>query len=125
MLCEQAILASNERCGRSIMRAVTVDFSRIAWGGTASSGRRVKAATLGDKRVRLFEMTPGYAEQDWCSEGHMGYVLQGEFVAEFEDGSEIWSRGTAFLIPAGTAHRNANRSQVSALVFLIDDQPAS
>jgi uncharacterized cupin superfamily protein len=103
------------------MRALTVDFSRIGWGGAANSGRRVKAAMLGDRRVRLFEMAPGYAEQEWCYDGHMGYVLQGEFITEFADGAETWTRGMAFAIPAGTAHRNANRSQQSALVFLIDD----
>jgi len=105
------------------MRAMTVDFTHIAWGGAPGSGRRVKAAMLGDKQVRLFEMAPGYAEDEWCRNGHTGYVLQGEFVTEFEDGSEIWSRGTAFSIPIGTPHRNSNRSQLSALVFLIDEVP--
>jgi len=77
---------------------------------------------LGYRRVR-----EGAHREDWCEEGHRGYVVSGEIEYEFDDGREPLraTQGEAFLLPPAVlgsgAHRGRNTARKSTRLFLIDD----
>ena len=39
-------------------------------------------------RWAVVEYEPGVLREEWCLEGHSGYVLDGEVTYEFENGDE-------------------------------------
>jgi quercetin dioxygenase-like cupin family protein len=69
------------------------------------------------------EYDPGARREEWCTDGHRGYVLAGRIEYEFDDGSAPLAveAGQAFFLAAGTGHRGRNRGDVAVRLFLIDD----
>ena len=75
----------------------------------------------GEKRVRLLKLLPGFQEQEWCTRGHTGYVIDGALEMEFsEGGNHTYSAGDPILVSNGQAHK-ARTGAGNALLFLIDD----
>lgn len=68
------------------------------------------------------------SREEWCEEGHCGYVIEGETEYEFDDGQQPLraAGGEAFLLPpassGGGAHRGRNLAARPIRVFLIDDR---
>ena len=48
---------------------------------------RVKRVVRDGKQIRLVEVGPDSGESDWCEEGHVGFILEGELETNI-DGSE-------------------------------------
>ena len=48
-------------------------------------------------------------EPHWCSVGHFGQIVSGEFEITFEDGVEIFRAGDGVAIPDGDAHKHMAR----------------
>jgi uncharacterized cupin superfamily protein len=77
----------------------------------------------------MVEYGPGASREDWCEEGHRGFVVEGEIEYRFDDGRERLraGEGEAFLLPpaplGGGAHSGRNPSQRPTRLFLIDDAP--
>jgi hypothetical protein len=72
-------------------------------------------------RWAVVQYGPGVLREEWCTEGHSGYVLEGEVNYEFENGDEPLrvSAGHGLLLPDGAGHRGrADESGVR--LFLID-----
>ena len=103
-----------------------VPFGGLEWTDDAP-GIRAKEAEVGGKRWATVEYGEGVHREDWCEEGHRGYVVSGEIEYEFDDGREPLraSQGEAFLLPPAVlgsgAHRGRNTPQTSTRLFLIDD----
>jgi quercetin dioxygenase-like cupin family protein len=103
-----------------------VNFAALAWDGWASQvPARVKIARAAGKQVRLFEMGPGFVEPQWCTRGHIGYVVSGEYVTDLDGDTWIMHTGESFILPPGTRHRSRNAGSLSAVVFLVDLDPES
>src|SRR5262249_45435995 len=82
--------------------------------------------TVGGVRWAVVEYAPGAGRAEWCDTPHSGYLLSGELVYEFADGSQPL-RLTAhqgFLLPTAPAHRGRNPGTEPARLFLIDALPA-
>lgn len=49
----------------------------------------------------MVEYGPGASREDWCEEGHRGFVVEGEIEYRFDDGRELLraGEGEAFLLP--------------------------
>lgn len=77
-------------------------------------------------RWALVEYAPSAGRTDWCDSPHSGYVLDGELLYEFEDGSPTMrvEAGQAFQLPAAPAHRGRNHGDKPARLFIIDALPA-
>ena len=60
-----------------------VDFASPPW-QTPLPGVRYKVSHYGTRRVRLVEFAKGFVEPDWCTKGHMGYVLDGKMDIDFD-----------------------------------------
>ena len=91
-------------------------------------GIRAQEIELGGARWAVVEYAEGAHRDDWCEEGHRGYVISGEIQYEFDDGREPLriSEGQAFRLPSASlnegAHRGHNMSSEPTRLFLIDDQ---
>jgi quercetin dioxygenase-like cupin family protein len=88
-------------------------------------GIRSRSSTVDGARWAVVEYAPGARREEWCTDGHRGFVLAGAIRYEFDDGAEaIEARaGQAFLLPAGQGHRGTNLDGGVTALFLIDDAP--
>ena len=103
-----------------------VPFGELDWKDDAP-GIRAREAEIEGARWATVEYAAGAGREEWCGEGHRGFVLAGEIEYEFDDGREPLRaiEGEAFLLPpaaiGGGAHRGRNPSDVPTRLFLIDD----
>jgi len=65
-----------------------IDFGDVAWQAPAP-GQRSKVVERGGKRLRLVEFAEGFAEDDWCTAGHAGVVLEGALTVAFRASDEV------------------------------------
>ena len=95
-------------------------FSEMPWQDMGEFARQ-KLIDDGEKRVRLLKLAAGFQEQEWCTRGHTGYVIDGALEMELPEGKSLtFSTGDAILLSKGTAHK-ARTGTGTALLFLIDD----
>jgi hypothetical protein len=106
-----------------------VPFGELPWAEDAP-GIRAREVGVGSARWALVEYGKGVGREEWCEEGHRGYVLRGEIEYQFDNGSApLRAReGEAFLLPpaplGGGAHRGHNLAPGPTRLFLIDDARA-
>lgn len=103
--------------------SVGIDFPAMGWDLWKKPGAegRVKMTQVGGKRIRILELPAGFREESWCEKGHVGYVLQGEFVVEFKDREVSCGPGMGFIIPDGDPHRSRGLPGSPTLVFVVDE----
>jgi hypothetical protein len=94
-------------------------FSNTPWQQVSEFARQ-KLIDDGEKRVRLLKLAPGFQEQDWCTRGHTGFVIDGALELEFPDGKITFAAGDPFMVSNGESHK-ARTGNGSALLFLVDD----
>ena len=89
-------------------------------------GIRARETHVDGRRWAIVEYDPRARRQEWCRDGHAGFVLEGEVEYEFSDGDPpmLVSAGDAFTLATGRGHRGRNTSDSSARLFLIDDPEA-
>lgn len=104
----------------------TVAFDGIQWQDDGP-GIRARELDVGGARWAIVEYGQGARREEWCEEGHRGYVISGEIQYEFDDGRGPLraSEGQAFRLPPAAlekgAHRGGNSSSGPTKIFLIDD----
>ncbi len=75
------------------------------------------------RRWAIVEYAPHARREEWCLDGHAGFVLDGQVEYEFS-GDEpplLVSEGDAFTLATGRGHRGRNTRDSVARLFLIDD----
>jgi len=99
-----------------------VDFGAIGWEDDGP-GIRARAAQAAGSRWAIVEYGPGAQRDEWCTDGHRGYVLEGAIEYEFDDGSgpQAFTKGQGFVLDSGTGHRGRNPTGEPTRLFLIDD----
>jgi quercetin dioxygenase-like cupin family protein len=99
-----------------------LDFESLDWADDQPDIRSRAEQALG-QRWAIVEYESGAAREEWCTDGHRGYVLAGRIEYEFDDGSEPLSvdQGQGFFLSAGTGHRGRNPGAATTRLFLIDD----
>jgi hypothetical protein len=104
----------------------SVSFSEMEWTDDAP-GIRAREAYVEGARWAVVEYEEGVGREEWCEEGHRGYVISGEIEYEFDDNRDPLRviEGEAFLLPSaplgGGAHRGRNLAAGPTRLFLIDD----
>src|SRR5437868_3283018 len=75
-------------------------------------GVRTRAVQAGGSRWVLVEYEPLAQREDWCIDGHRGYVLKGRIEYDFQDKSPslVCTEGQGILLEAGKGHRGRNPS---------------
>ena len=76
-----------------------VGFDSLDW-ETHLPASRFKAFHHGDSTLRVVEYAKGFVAPEWCTDGHIGYVLGGELDIDFD------AAGDGLCIPEGEAHRH-------------------
>jgi len=82
-----------------------IEFDKMDWEANGD-GVRYKAYIRGNQKIRLLEFSEGFEEKGWCTKGHAGYVLDGEFSCDFNGRNEQYKKGDVFFIGAGEAEKH-------------------
>ena len=100
-----------------------VPFASMAWDAPAA-GARSKAHTQGGSRLRVLELTSEFVEHDWCTAGHIGYVLEGHMEISFGGRVESFGPGDGLVIPAGASHKHKARVLTDRVrLVLVEEAP--
>lgn len=90
------------------MERYRIDFESMAW-EVSAKGVRFKAYEQDGRKLRLVEFAKEFVEPDWCSKGHIGYILEGEMEIDFDGHIIIFKAGDGIFIPAGQEHKHKGR----------------
>ncbi len=96
-----------------------IDFKTMSWDSPAA-GVRFKAYEHNGRRLRLAEFTREFVEPDWCTKGHIGYVLEGQMEIDFDGKATVFGPGDGLFIQPGDKHK-ARVIRGTAKVILVED----
>jgi quercetin dioxygenase-like cupin family protein len=82
-----------------------INFDSLGW-ESQLPGARYKAFQRGGTMVRVAEYTRDFVAPDWCTDGHVGYVLEGELDIDFDGEVVRFSAGDGLFIPEGEESRH-------------------
>jgi|WetSurMetagenome_2_1015567.scaffolds.fasta_scaffold308021_1 hypothetical protein len=101
------------------MEKYKIDFSSIPWQSPVPGGR-FKTYLEGDRRLSLVEFSREYADIEWCTRGHIGYVLAGEGELDFNGRIVRIAVGDGVFIPPGLNHKHKIKalSDVITVVYV-------
>ena len=103
------------------MEQYKIDFESIPWQEPAS-GVRFKEYHQGGKQIRLVEFARGFVETDWCTKGHIGYILDGQLEINFDGKVVVLGPGNGLFIPPGENHKHIGKALTDAVqIFVIED----
>ena len=99
-----------------------IKFENMRWESPAP-GVRHKAYVRGNQRIRLVEFSEEFIEPDWCTGGHIGYVLEGRISIDFNGEVIDFKSGDGIFIPKGEEHKHIGRVArgEKALVILFEE----
>jgi mannose-6-phosphate isomerase-like protein (cupin superfamily) len=97
------IICINER--EIVMEKYLVDFAKIEW-VSPGKGIRFKIFEKEGKILRLMELSDTYCDSEWCTHGHISYIIDGQFNVKFESHTENFAKGDTVFIPAGEEHKH-------------------
>jgi quercetin dioxygenase-like cupin family protein len=104
------------------MNDYLIDFDSMDWESPAP-GVRYKAYIRDNYRIRLVEISEGFSDENWCTKGHIGYVLEGSFSIDFNGNVIPFKAGDGIFIPAG--EENEHKAKVikgeKALLILFEE----
>ena len=104
------------------MEPAAAAFDLIEWIEEAP-GVRAKPLSIAGQRFALVEYQPSAGRDEWCRDGHRGFVAQGAIHYEFEDGREPLQAvaGQGFFLPPGLGHKGRNHHFEPTRIFVVDD----
>ena len=85
-------------------------------------GLRFKVYQQGSKRLRLAEFAREFVEPDWCTNGHVGYVVEGKLEIDFSGEIEVFHAGDGIFIPPGEEHKHMAKALTDVVrLVLVED----
>ena len=99
-----------------------IDFKNMDWESPVP-GIQYKAYVRGNQRIRLVEFSEDFNEPDWCTRGHVGYVLEGRLTIDFDGKLIDFMSGDGIFIPEGEENRHKGKVArgEKALVILFEE----
>ncbi|MFO0983882.1 MAG: cupin domain-containing protein [Planctomycetota bacterium] len=99
-----------------------INFAQMEWLEWIEVGTaRMKTVIVPGSKLRLIEFEPGFEQLSWCSNGHLGYVAEGEMETVIGEQTTVFKKGDALVIQAGMRHRSRNIGTTPVLLFLVDE----
>ena len=95
-----------------------IDFESLPW-EMPVVGLKFKAHEQGGRKLRLVEFGREFVERDWCTKGHIGYILQGRMEIDFDGTVIMFGPGDGLFIPAGAEHRHKGRVLTDAVKMVV------
>ena len=80
---------------------------------------RFKAFEQDGRKLRLAEFTRDFVEADWCTQGHVGYVLAGRMEIDFHGRVVTFQAGDGLFIPAGGEHGHKARVLTDSVTVVL------
>jgi len=85
-----------------------IPFESLPW-EVPADGVRFKAYERDGRKLRLVEFTKEFIESDWCTKGHIGYILEGQIELDFDGEVIVFGPSDGVFIPAGSDHKHKGR----------------
>lgn len=86
------------------------------------AGVRSKVFKQGKRQLRLVEFSKEFVEPDWCTKGHIGCVVEGEFEIDFSGELIVFKPGDGLFIPVGEKGKHMARALTdTATLLLVED----
>lgn len=103
------------------MERYKIDFESIQWKTPTESGR-FKVYKQNGKQIRLVEFNDKFTEADWCTKGHIAYILEGQLEVNFSGDIVIFNKGDGLFIPAGgkDKHKGKALTKIVRILFVED-----
>ncbi|MFX0139954.1 MAG: cupin domain-containing protein [Candidatus Hodarchaeota archaeon] len=99
-----------------------INFKNMNW-ETPVPGIRQKIYVKEAKKIRLVEFTEEFIEENWCTNGHIGYVLEGNIIIDFNGKEKKFMAGQGLFIPKG--EKNKHKAKINkgekALIILFEE----
>lgn len=87
----------------------------------ASGTVRARTVPFGEIQLRLIEFSTDYVAQEWCSKGHIVFVVTGELTIEHQNGQRYaLGPGMSYQVGDNGGPPHRVRSQSGARVFVVD-----
>ena len=90
------------------MKRYKIDFESMGW-EVPVRGARFKAYEQGGRKLRLVEFGKEFVEPDWCTKGHIGYILEGQIEIDFDGNVITFGPGDGLFIQPGDKHKHKGR----------------
>ncbi|MCD4844480.1 MAG: cupin domain-containing protein [Methanosarcinales archaeon] len=106
------------------MEQCKIDFSSIPW-EIPAVGVRFKAYESNGRQLRLVEFSDEFIENDWCTKGHIGYILEGKLEVNFDGNVVVFNTGDGLFIPAGEKDKHIGKvlTKTVKMIFVEDVYP--
>jgi quercetin dioxygenase-like cupin family protein len=100
---------------------IRVKFESIPW-QEGRPGVRHKSYVEGGRQLRLVEFQTADGFNEWCQQGHIGYVLTGGLEIDVQGTVFPFATGDGLFIPAGAAtqHRAVSITPGTRLLMVED-----
>ncbi len=100
------------------MKKCLVDFRDMQW-QSDRPGMRFKTYAEGDQKLKLVEFSDQLCEGEWCTLGHVGFMLEGSMTVEFEERRITFNAGDGIFVPGGHRHKaSMARGRTAVAVFV-------
>ncbi|MHC4167475.1 MAG: cupin domain-containing protein [Planctomycetota bacterium] len=107
------------------MEHYRVDFKSMPW-QTPAIGVRCKSYEHNDRKLRFAEFSREFTEPDWCTKGHIGYILDGRVEIDFDGEVVVFEAGDGLFIPAGQEHKHKGNVLTDVVrLLLVEDTQSS
>lgn len=95
-----------------------IDFQNMEW-ENPKPGVAQKVFASGHQKIRLLRFFGDFVEEDWCTNGHVGYVLEGEMKIDFNGTIKIYKKGDGLWIEKGESSKHKASIEKGKYVELI------
>ena len=88
----------------------------------ASGAAGARTHQVGEAQLRIVEYAPGYLAGDWCSKGHVIYVIAGALTIEHQNDKPACalSAGMSWYVADDHVPAHRVRSDNGATIFVLD-----
>ncbi len=97
-----------------------IHFENIDW-EKPNKGVEQKVYSQKGKRLRLLKFKDDFIEEEWCINGHIGYVLEGEMKIDFNGEIKFYKKGDGLWIDHGEKSKHKviidKGKQVTLILF--------
>jgi hypothetical protein len=100
------------------MEKIVIKFENIKWEQTRV-GLEEKIFSKGNSKLRLLRFSDNFIEERWCTDKHVGLVLDGEMKIDFDGRVEHFKKGDGVWISQGEDNKHKIMIEAGKKVELV------